>query len=575
MAQTFDVVIVGGGTTGLTLASRLSENEDISILVLEAGADMTKDDRVNEPAQAPSLLYGNTNWDLRTIPQKGLNNRPQACPGGRMLGGSSALNTFIFIPPTKPVINAWAHLGNPGWEYEAFSKSIRRFHTVTHVDQTTVGEGPIKVTHANDYTHWPKLWSQSVRDLGFENKFDSFNWEYSGAHKVAETLGFEDGKRSFAASYLQLAKDRGNLTVWAGVHVTKVLFEKREAKGDFVAKGVRYTQKGKVRTVHAAKEVVLSAGALFSPQILEASGIGDPAILSNIRTEVLVENPHVGENLQNHLVAGLTYEVKEKEGFETLDSFLRQKQEAVELAMRQKAERKGPLTSGNMAGCAHVTLKYYGTEEGQKEVDEVIKNGRVGGSATKEFSDAHEGFVKSVLTSPTQASALYYAFPAGLTVAPDGSYGPLLPAPKRYLGIGALLSHPLSRGSVHSRLPTDEDKQACSIDMGFLTHSLDVDLIVPGQCFPDAGDLTDFETARKFVRETAAMGHHSTGTCAMMPRSMGGVVDERLRVHGVRNLRVCDLSIVPFIPLANTQATAYAVGEHGAEIISRDLNVRG
>ncbi|KAI1270282.1 GMC oxidoreductase [Xylariaceae sp. FL1019] len=594
MALSFDILIIGGGTAGLTLASRLSENEDISILVLEAGADLTKDDRVNEPAQAPLLVYGDTNWGLRTIPQKGLNNRPQACPGGKMLGGSSALNTFMFIPPTKPVVDAWASLGNTGWEYEAFSKSLRNVYTVTNVDGTTNGEGPIQVSYPDEYTQWPRLWSQSVKDLGFESQIDRVSWEYFGAHKFAETIAPGDGKRSFAASYLQLAKDRGNLTVWTDVHVTKVLLEKQDSgNGEFVAKGVQYTQNGETKTVHTTREVILSAGTLFNPQILEASGIGDLAVLQNIGVEVLIDNPNVGENLQNHVVAGLTYEVKEKDGYETLDAFLRQEPKALELAMKQRAERKGPLMGCNMAGGAQISVPYYGTEKGKREVEEIIRTSRVEGKATKEFSDAHEEFVKSNLTSPTQASALYYVFPAGLTVAPDGSYGPLLPAPKRYIGIGASLSHPLSRGSVHSRLPTDDNKQGCEIDMGFLTHPLDVDvlarhvqqvdrlstetslseLIVPEQRFPEVGDLTDIEVAREFVKETASMAHHSTGTCAMMPRSMGGVVDDTLRVYGVQNLRVCDLSVVPFPPKGNTQATAYAVGEHGAGIIKPDLKV--
>ncbi|KAK7754268.1 hypothetical protein SLS62_003846 [Diatrype stigma] len=594
MPDTFDFVIVGGGTAGLTLAARLSEDPDVQVLVIEAGEDLTADPRVDMPAMCQSLIATPSNWGLKTVPQKWLGGRQLHVYGGRVLGGSSAINTFIFTPPTQTLLDAWAGLGNPGWDWSSFAPSMEKVYNVEKSQWGSLGRGPLHVSFAAEETKWPEVWRDTLANMGFPVSMNPLSGQILGAFKDPETVHPTTKSRSYAGSaYLEPARSRNNLTVWTNALVDKVIFD-QSSTGELLATGVQYTKGDATSTVKAHKEVIISAGGIHSPKILELSGVGDAERLQSLGIDVVINNTYVGENLQNHVYISSSNEVVEQEGFETLDGLLQHDPAAIAAAQEALMQGRGPLTGVNTSGSAQMPLPQSSSEAGKSELAQLFEglSPKAGdaGKGTAAFVKAHESFVRSILTSPTEASALYNTFP-GYGVFDES--GTALPHPggrDRYLTFAVSLAHPLSRGSTHITAAS-ASSPGLQIDPKHLSHPLDVEVLarhlqavegikkteplakqlVPGGKRAPAGlDLSDLEQARDFVRRAAVAAYHYTGTCSQMPQEMGGVVDERLRVYGCKNLRVCDLSIVPIIPRCNTQALAYGIAEHAAQIIKSD-----
>ncbi|KAI1447076.1 GMC oxidoreductase [Annulohypoxylon stygium] len=593
MSTTFDIIIVGGGTAGLALAARLTEDPNIQVLVIEAGEDLTTDPRVNMPAMSQSLLNTSSNWDLRTIPQKWLGGRQLNVYGGRLLGGSSAINTFLFVPTSKAHVDAWANLGNPGWEWSSFSESMAKTYTLANSPWGTLGEGPLQISFADEETQWPSVWRETLSNLGFPISMNPFSGQQQGAFMDPESVHPTTKLRSYSgAAYLEPARSRSNLTIWTETLVDKVIFSQSNTDA-LIAIGVQYTKDGVTDIVKAKKEVILGAGTIHTPKILELSGIGDVEILQPLGIDVAINNPHVGENLQNHVYVTFTSEVVKKEGFETLDKLLQQDPTAIAAAQEAMAHGKGPLLGANTSGSAQMPLPYFESENGKHELNEHLKgfNTKVDqGKATPAFVRAHESFVRSVIASPTEASALYNTFPGFMIFSDSCAPAPHPPGDDRYLTFAVHLTHPLSRGSTHITSPS-ATSPGLKIDPNYLSHPLDAEMLARhvqhvekikkaeplaklfvrgGKRAPEV-DLSDLEQVKEYARKSCVGTYHFTGTCSQMPREMGGVVDEKLRVYGCKNLRICDLSIVPIVPRCGTQALAYGIAEHAAKIIKSDL----
>ncbi|KAI0118653.1 GMC oxidoreductase [Nemania sp. FL0031] len=593
MASTFDFVIVGGGTAGLVLAARLSEDPKIQVLVIEAGKDLTSDPRVDMPAMCQSLHDTDSNWRLQTVPQKALGDRQFHIYAGRVLGGSSAINTFIFIPPSENVADSWNALNNPGWEWSNFSQSMASAYTLQDSPWGTLGEGPLHVSFATEETQWPATWRDTLSNLGFPTSMNPLSGKIYGAHMDPESVHPISKLRSYAGSaYLDPARPRSNLTIWTATLVEKVVFDQSES-GDPVATGVQFVSSGVRDTVKAQKEVIISAGAINTPRVLELSGVGSAEILEPLGIDIVVNNAYVGENLQNHVYLSIASEVVKQDGFETLDGLLQQDPAVIAAAQEALMKGRGPLTGVNTSGSAQMPLPVFSSEAGKTELDQLFKGASETtdlGKTTPSFAKAHESFVRSVLESPTEASALYTTFPGYGAFDKNGDPLPH-PGDGVYLTVAIHLAHPLSRGSTHIT-SASASTPGLQIDPKYLSHPLDVEVLARhiqavdkikkteplakhfvqgGKRVPAEGDLSDLDTAREYARNACMGAYHFTGTCSMMPREMGGVVDEKCRVYGCKNLRICDLSIVPIIPRCNTQAAAYGVGEHIAKIIKADL----
>ncbi|KAI0970065.1 GMC oxidoreductase [Xylaria arbuscula] len=412
--------------------------------------------------------------------------------------------------------------------------------------------------------------------LGFPVSTNPLSGTTFGAHMDPESVHPTTKLRSYAGSaYLEPARSRSNLTIWTDTLVEKVIFD-HDDTGALIAAGVQYVQNDVRNTVKARKEVILSAGALHSPKILELSGIGNPEILQPLSVDVVVTNAHVGENLQNHLYLSVTSEVAKQEGFETLDGLLQGDPTGIAAAQEALAKGKCPLTGVNTTGSAQMTFPIFASEAGKYELDQLFQ--RSGeepnlGTATPAFAKAHELFVRSVLPSTTQAPGLYTLFPGHMAFDENGE---LLPHPGDglYLTFAIYLAHPLSRGSVHitSASPLCDPQ----INPKYFSHPVDIEVL--SRHIQAVENIKRTEPlAPHFIqggKRIPPEAFHFTCTCLQMLWEMGGVVDEKCRVYGCKDLRVCDLSIVPIAPQCNTRATTYSVAEHAAQIVKAHLSVK-
>jgi choline dehydrogenase-like flavoprotein len=501
---------------------------------------------------------------------------------GRILGGSSAINGLVYTPPSKTTIDAWVKLGNTGWEWEKFEQSLNKSRTLTcAADPGTTGHGPLQLwlpDISND--PWPKAWSGALKNLGFSPSGHVLSEPSVGTVVNPDTVNPATGERSYAASaYLDAARQRDNLTIVTGASVRRVLFERTDGQDkDPAAIGVEYNIGDETKVALAHREVILSAGTFNSSRLLELSGIGARHRLEKLGIEVVVETPFVGENLQCHAMCAVSFESDDK----ALESLLAREENGGTNASKYKG------TGLNVA--AYLPLPGTATLTGAADLENMLKSGsdELDGSATgsvSRFAALHTEFVQSILKDKEGISGYYVATPNYVPVS-----GPPSPGDETYFSIVLLLPHPLSRGSAHI---TSRDSLA--IDPRFLSHPLDVEVLARHLCQMEdivatqplakgikqggkrnpaaekCAPFRDLETAKAYLRQTAVGAHHYTGTCSMMAREYGGVVDEELRVYGCRNLRVCDASIIPITPPANPQATVYAVAEHGASIIMASL----
>jgi choline dehydrogenase-like flavoprotein len=307
--------IVGGGTAGLTVATRLSEDPSVSVLVLEAGNDTSSDLNVLAPGLSP-IMYGNPayDWDYKTVPQPHAADRVFAHIRGKQLGGSSAMNFMFWTHPSQGDIDNWGALGNPGWSWRElapyFAKSERYVAPSAqtaadlragYVEPAAHGtSGPITSTFPDSYGPLTEAWPRTYENLGLGVKGDPRKGLALGGYTNLVNIDTATHTRSYAANayYLPVAS-RQNLKVLTAAHTHKILFTVRGK--DRVASGVEYAKDGQTVTVSARKEVVLAAGSIASPQILELSGIGGKKLLNKLGVPVVVDNANVGENLQDHL----------------------------------------------------------------------------------------------------------------------------------------------------------------------------------------------------------------------------------------------------------------------------------
>lgn len=516
---------------------------------------------------------------------------------GRMLGGTSGVNGFVFQPSTKSNLDFWTELGNNGWGFEAMDRAVRKAVTVHSPSGTKEGSGPIQlvVNEAETETMWVKTWIDTLAKLGL-SPGDAFSANQRGPITNLDTVDPATNLRSYTKNaYLDPVQSRPNLTVLTETTVNKITFKENAPAGSPVADGVLATlQDGSTKIIRARKEVILSAGVINSPRLLELSGIGDKRRLEDLNIESVVDNPHVGENFQNHTYSGVVFPVRDD--VDTLDPFFRQDPEAIEAAKRTYfAGKGGPVGRSAQLSSVQMSLAEVADEEAQKEIKELLEKAYeqdTGTSiATPAFKAAWKSYFERNLDSETDSPGRFLFIP-GYSPFDAGTH--LYRAPGNYFTICTMVSTPFPRGAVHitsSSLEHTSTNTGMSLNVGFSGHPLDVEILARYIMFSEKtlsrlepfasmlkpreeGEADRFDTvekAREWVRRTMNWSHHFVGTCAMMSKEMGGVVDDKLRVYGCANLRVCDASVIPVVPRNNPQGVVYAVAEHGADIIKNSL----
>lgn len=379
--------------------------------------------------------------------------------------------------------------------------------------------------------------------------------EVSGSFMVADAVDKTTKNRSFSANdyYLRLAEGRENLTVRTGIIVDRVLFDSsRDTEGRLRATGVRYTtEDGRSHTIRTAKEVIVTAGAINSPRLLELSGIGDKGLIESLGISCLVNNPNVGENLQNHPMCMLAFKLRQDldEGHQTMDQVARQDPEAVAAAMKDYTENQsGPFSRSGTNATALLPLPGTagGHEEGQRKVRELLARTISGGSEsskpTSSLAQKQEEFIRSILQS-AEPSGHYLTFGGLVHFSPDGTMPPPPPGNDTFYTIGISLAHPMSRGSVH--ISSSSPSTAPRIDPNYFSHALDVEVMARhllfitstlrkaeplashiseelGNSTMNVDELEDLGRAKQFLCENAVGAYHFAGTCSMMSQNLGG-----------------------------------------------------
>lgn len=527
---------------------------------------------------------------------------------GKALGGSSALNAHVFVPPAKGVIDSWETLGNEGWNWNGLKTHLSKAYTSPTVDKATeralgieswarrndAAKGPIQTSFSGDISHPVReAWADSFEKSGHFMPEDPFINGSVGSFSCLATIDPVKNERSYSANaYYSPVKGRDNLQVLTNAHVEKVLTQKES--GATKAIGVQFTQNGESKTVLAMKEVIIAAGVFQSPKILELSGIGNKQLLTKHGIDVVEHLPGVGENLQDHAIVYTGF--KAVDDVATLDSLIRQEPEALQQAMQEYgATQSGPLSSCGVYSYAYLPVLEHASDEGRKALKTLLDKSRPdsGSSPEDTRAQAYYDAAERTLLDQKEPSGAYVSALAQITIPLDANAEkPPATLPGKFITIGSILSQPLSRGSVHVR-SKDPSAQPI-IDPNYLTHPIDIEIMAhhilqtkkiaglspfnnllekPLAHRDPVADFTDLEAAKAYARGNAISMWHLGGTCAMLPEDKAGVVGTNLKVYGVENLRVVDSSAIPLISTANLQATVYAFAEKAADIIKHDWTI--
>jgi choline dehydrogenase len=521
----YDYIVAGGGSSGCVLAARLSENPKTRVLLIESGKSDT-DKFIHIPATFFKVLdKGEAVHAYVSEPEAGLSGRPSIVPQGNVIGGGSSVNAMIYIRGQRQDYDTWAQMGCRNWSYE----KVLPVFTSLEGNQRLAGEyhggdGSLKVSDRR-FGH-PLSWAfiRAAQEAGLP-----YNEDFNG--KNQEGVGFyqsttNNGRRwSAAQAFLRDAEKRSNLTIMTGTRVHKVVFQGKKATGVLLENG---------QTILADREIILTAGAIATPKILQLSGIGDAAHLRSHGIDVLADLPGVGENFQDHLEATVQAEVKDP--------------------ISMYGEDRGLKAVGHM-------LQYLLTRTGLL-TSNVVESG---------------GFVDTAGTG--QPDIQFHVLPSFAGFAEREA------EPGHGISIGPCFLRPQSRGTV--KLRSSDPRDPALFNANALSAPADLETLVRGvelaikiteqpalaklikrRVLPKPGVERDPEALRAYIRSVSKTVFHPSGTAKMgQSDDRMAVVGEDLRVFGVEGLRVADASIMPTLVSGNTNAPSIMIGERAARFV--------
>ncbi|PTB72420.1 GMC oxidoreductase [Trichoderma longibrachiatum ATCC 18648] len=561
----YDYIIVGAGTCGLLLANRLSRDANYTVAVIDPGADERDNANVVNPLGWLGLTGTSVYWNYSSVPQESLAGRVLEYDAGRGIGGTSLINGMTYIRGDKAQFDAWEQLGNPGWNWTTmlkYFKQVEQFFPPLPWQETAgahyeeeyhgfsgemhVGFNPA-LLNGSFYGDVKASWAA----LGQNLNSDASSGDTAGFDVWPQTLDPEKNVRwDSATAFYWPVQDRPNLTLLNGT-VSRMLWKNDSAEAPEVS-GVEYlAPDGSVRTVNARKEVILSAGALRTPLILELSGVGNPDILNRLGIETVVNSPGVGENMIDQSNVALTYSTKDSfPGYAPYATFVNATSlfgDSID-SLAASTKKKIPTWAQHIADESNGAITAEAIENRlQVQHDLIFKKGAT---------------IAEILSSASGSTAI-------------SAYWDTLP---------------FSRGSVH--LSSANDINTPAINPRFLTIDFDlavqvaigrlattfwttppISAVIEARVDPNSTILPQKATDAQwenFTRSSLISNSHSLGTAAMMKREWGGVVDSELRVYGTGNVRVVDASVLPMQVSGHLTATLYAVAERAGEIIVGD-----
>jgi len=522
----YDYIIVGAGSAGCVLANGLSVDPKVKVLLLEAGGPDTKRE-IHIPAAWVKTLKTEVDWAYYTEPQEHVNGRKMLWPRGKTLGGSSAINAMIYIRGNRWDYDHWAELGNEGWSWEEVLPYFKKMENNARGADAYHGVGgPWNITDAGFVNPMTRAFEDAAVNRGILRTPD-FNGPIQmgvGFYQVNQKNG---ARHSAADAYLKPVLERPNLTVVTHAHATKIVFEGKRAVG------VAYQEHGMPREARAEREVLLSGGAINSPQLLMLSGIGPADDLRALGIDVVMDLPGVGQNLQDHLIGGVLYHALK------------------------------PVSLAN-ALKPHNLIQYLLFRRGM-----LLSNIAEGGAFVQ---------LEPIPDAPHLPDVQYHFGPAFFVdqgQTPIDGHG---------FALGALVLRPKSRGWI--KLRSADPMAAPIIQPNYLSDPEGYDLRLTlkgmrlareilqappfdpyrGAEFLPGGHIQSDEELAAYLRERAETLYHPVGT-AKMGHDPLAVVDETLKVHGVQGLRVIDASVMPVISSGNTNAPTMMIAEKAADMI--------
>ena len=527
--ENYDYVIVGGGTAACILANRLSEDGRNTVLMLEAGGE-PRSMWISIPAGFTKLLNDPVyNWRFESKPEDSVMGRAISIPRGKGLGGSTLINGMIYVHGQSQDFDHWAHMGAHGWSGSDVAPYFSRLETYMPGGDARGKQGPMNIDQVRERYPIASAMIEAARQDGQPviEDYNGGSQEGFGYYQVTQ----KDGRRwSVYDGYLKPALSRRNLKVQTHAHVLKVNVEQGKCSG------VTYRQHGRDIAVKANREVVMAAGAIQTPQILELSGIGSPEILKKYGIEVVCAAPRVGENYIDHFATRMNWRVKNTQTLNEMAQGWRVGMNALKYFLTHK----GILTLGT--GLVH-------------------------------------GFVK---TKPEMSTpdAQYFFMHASYA---NAAIRKLDDAPGMTIGVTGM--RPTSEGSIHIEsndpldgpairpnfLATHEDRQTLVDAMKLARRIVGQPAIahyIDHEMSPGDGVQTD-DAWLQFARDNGQTIYHPIGTCRM-GSDENAVVDVRLRFKGIQGLRIVDASVMPAMVSGNTQAAVMMVAERGSDLIKED-----
>src|SRR5215813_13966499 len=517
----YDYIIIGAGSAGCVLASRLSEDPTLKVLLLEAGGKDTAKE-IHTPVAFSKLFKGPTDWAYYTEPEGQLGNRSLYWPRGKVLGGSSSLNAMIYIRGHRHDYDHWRDLGNPGWGYSDVLPYFKKSEDNERGASEYHGAGgPLRVSEQRSINPLSEAFVEAAEQAGFKRNPD-FNGEQQDGFGPYQVTQLQGRRHSAAAAFLRPAMSRANLTVLTGVHVSGISLEGNRACT------VNFHQGKTIRQERAEREIIVCGGAIGSPQLLMLSGIGPADYLRSLGITARCNLPGVGANLQDHPAVPVAYECTQPVSLASAESLAN--------LVRYLAFKSGPLTSNVGEG-----------------------GGFIRTSPAIAAPDVQYHFAPGYFVEHGFQQITEHAFTLGPTLLRPYSCGSIT------LRSNNPLDSPLIRANYLAD-PRDIQRMLAGVRIARTIAASNAFAKYRGRELCPGSQAKDDKSLRAHIAKYTETLYHPVGTCKM-GNDAAAVVDAELRVRGVEGLRVVDASVMPVVPGGNTNAPTIMIAEKAADLI--------